>query len=151
MIFLSFLIAITIAVGGTAIGFVFYWKITKKWIRYSASIFRGLDFKEMAEAEGVKETEEEKEYMRKYLRKMLIFGAVVAGLFLWLLLSNTDLSYYKIYPLKTLLTNAELYEKAKVGSFIGIFFVFITAAIMYPYKLAIIFIIPGGYRPRFYD
>ena len=81
MYYVSFAIALLITIGAIATGLMLYWKITKKWLRYSEYIFKGIDFKGMAEDEGVKVTNKEKEYMSKYLKKMFLFGAVITILF----------------------------------------------------------------------
>ena len=143
MYYVSFAIALLITIGAIATGLMLYWKITKKWLRYSAYIFKGIDFKGMAEDEGVKVTNKEKEYMSKYLKKMFLFGAVITGLYLLLIFNQIDMTYYEIYPLKVILSNAELFEKANVEIFISSIAVFGITTLIYPYKLAIFMLVPG--------
>lgn len=132
MLTIKYAIAILIGIAIIIANGCLYWFITKKWIRFHAKIWNEIDFKEMAEAEGVKVTDEEKQYLKKYLKKMLICGAVLGGGALLLFLTKADLTYLTVYPLKTIITKPELLEKSKLQALIGSLLMFISGFAIYP-------------------
>jgi hypothetical protein len=144
MLTIKYGIAILIVIVGIIASGYLYWFVTKKWIRFHAKLWYGLRFKEMAEEEGVKVTYEEKQYLKKYLIKMLICGAVLGGGMLLIFLVNVDLTYFKLYPLKTIVNNPELLEKSELQALIGCIFMFIAGFIAYPYKGILLLAFPFG-------
>jgi hypothetical protein len=142
---IAWIIAIAIIVAFFAVGGFLYWFFTKKVIRLNALLFKGRTFKKDAENEGVKQTVEEKEYLRNYLKQMAICGAVFAAIVLFIMIKATDFTYYKIYPIKTLITDSYLRDSSNIillvlGPVIG----FMSGFALYPYKLFVFMIFPFG-------
>lgn len=134
MLIFKYSVAILIVVAGMIGSGFLYWFLTKKFIRFHAKIWYGLDFKEMAKGEGVKITENERKYLKKYLLKMLICGLVLGLGSLIIVLTHADLTYFKLYPLKMIFTKPELLEASNLKAMIGCLFMFVGGFMIYPYK-----------------
>ena len=146
----AFIIAIAIVLLAIVAMGVIYWLITKEFILFTAKYLKDLDFKNEARVRGVKQTEEEKAYLKKKLFHMLIFASVCTGLFMKFMLSNIDFTYYELYPIKTLITVPELRDASMIIVFPGAIFIFLSAFMVYPYKILILMLAPGVKYPWYY-
>ncbi|WP_370845688.1 hypothetical protein [Eubacterium sp.] len=148
MIYIKYLIAIIIVAICLVIASYIYFYLTRKFILFKARIWYDLDFENLPDGEIMK-----KAYLKKYLRKMIVCGAVFWLIAIILFISQTDFGYYEIYPLKTLLVNSQLADESHIKYLLESFLAFFMGFAFYPYKFVILMLFPmsGGFFDKYDD